>query len=231
MSRYAVGGFLMKSKTLWSAVRIAAGLAVGAGAGVLAQAPTPKHFSGSINDYSPETILGKVVGPWEMHGKWWLDLKGRSGLADFSAEMTMELSDHAMDVAIANGVVTNGVPTTFDDPETRIPHTHHITMKDAKVSYNTDTSTCPPYAAPVPTNPGFMVTGPATITGNGGPAPFSKNDTVLSTLQVCVSGGSDVPFSNVTLVFGAPASGHFGSSAIHGVVRKPILSDFEDGNR
>jgi hypothetical protein len=79
-----------------------------------------------------------------MHGKWSLDLKGRSGLADFSAEMTMELSDHAMDVAIANGVVTNGVPTTFDDPETRIPHTHHITMKDAKVTFNTDTSTCRP---------------------------------------------------------------------------------------
>jgi hypothetical protein len=207
----------MKSKALLWMVSAVAVVMLAVGVGALAQAPTPRHLSGLINDYSPETIAGKVVGPWEMHGKWSLDLKGRSGLADFSAEMTMELSDHAMDVAIANGVVTNGVLTTFDDPETRIPHTHHITMKDAMVS--DDTSSCPPYAPPVTTNPGFMVTGPAYITGNGSPAPFSKNDTVLSTLQVCVNGGSDVPLSNVTLVFGTPASGHFGAQAIHGVVR------------
>jgi hypothetical protein len=50
-------------------------------------------------------------------------------------------------------------------------------------------------------------------------------------LQVCVNGGSDVPFSNVTLVFGAPASGHFGAQAIHGVVRKSKLSDFDDEHR
>ena len=76
-----------------------------------------------------------------------------------------------------------------------------------------------------------MVTGSAYITGNGSPAPFSKNDTVLSMLQVCVNGGTDVPFSNVTLVFGTPASGHFGSQAIHGVVRKSKLSDFDDEHR
>lgn len=219
----------MKNRTLWWAVRIILALVLAVSTGVLAQAPTPTHFSGLINDYSPETISGKVVGPWEMHGTWSLDLKGRSGLADFSAAMTMELSDHAMEVAVANGVVTNGVPTTFDDPSTRIPHTHHITMKDAMVSYAT--GTCPTYAAPAPTNPGFMVTGLANITGNGGPAPFSKGDTVLSTLQVCVNGGSDVPFSNVTLVFGSPASGHFGSQAIRGVVRKSKLSDYDDGHR
>jgi hypothetical protein len=221
----------VKSKAWLWMVSAAAVAVLAVAIGALAQNRTPMHFGGLINDYSPETISGKVVGPWEMHGKWSLDLKGRSGLADFSADMTMELSDHAMEVAVASGVVTNGVPATFDDPETRIPHTHHISMKDAKVSYNTDTSTCPPYAAPVPTNPGFMVTGPATITGNGGPAPFSKNDTVLSMLQVCVNGGSDVPFSNVSLVFGVPASGHFGSQAIHGVVRKSKLSDFEDERR
>jgi hypothetical protein len=219
----------MKNRTLCWAVRIVAVLVLAAGTGALAQAPMPTHFSGLINDYSPETISGKVVGPWEMHGIWSLDLKGRSGLADFSAVMTMELSDHAIEVAVANGVVTNGVPTSFDDPSTRIPHTHHITMKDATVSYAT--GTCPTYAAPAPTNPGFMVTGWANITGNGGPAPFSKGDTVLSMLQVCVNGGSDVPFSNVTLVFGSPASGHFGSQAIRGVIRKSKLSDYDDGHR
>ena len=201
----------MKSRTLSWAVRIVVVLLLAVGTGALAQAPTPTHFSGLINDYSPETISGKVVGPWEMHGKWSLDLKGRSGLADFSAAMTMELSDYA----VVNGVVQN-----VDDPATRNPHTHHITMKDAKVSYPA-TGTCPNYPPPTATtNLGFMVSGPAYITGNGGPAPFSKNDTVLSILQVCVNGGTDVPFSNVTLVFGAPANSHFGTQAIHGVVRE-----------
>jgi hypothetical protein len=192
-----------------------------------AQAPTPTHFSGLINDYSPQTIMGKTVGPWEMHGKWSLDLKGRSGLADFSAEMTMELSDHAMEVAIANAIAAGAVPPSFDDPETRTPHTHHITMKDAKVSFPA-AGVCPAYAPPNTTTVGIMVTGPAYITGNGGPAPFSKNDTVLSTLQVCVNGGTDVPHSNVSLVFGAPASGHFGMSAIHGVVRESTWLDLDD---
>jgi len=210
----------MNSKALRWMVSAVAVVVLAIGICARAQAPTPTHFSGLINDYSPETISGKVVGPWEMHGKWSLDLKGRSGLADFSAAMTMELSDHAMEVAIANAIAAGTVPPTFDDPEDRTPHTHHITMKDAKVSYPA-TGTCPNYPPPTATtNLGFMVSGPAYITGNGVPAPFSKNDTVLSILQVCVNGGTDVPFSNVTLVFGAPANSHFGTQAIHGVVRE-----------
>jgi hypothetical protein len=220
----------MNSKALRWVVSVVAAVILAAGICARAQAPTPTHFSGLINDYSPETILGKVVGPWEMHGKWSLDLKGRSGLADFSAEMTMELSDHAMEVAIANAIAAGTTPPSFDDPETRTPHTHHITMKDAKVSVPA-TGVCPAYATPNTTTPGIMVSGPAYITGNGGPAPFSKNDTVLSMLQVCVNGGTDVPYSNVSLVFGAPASGHFGMSAIHGVVRKAQLFDFDDEHR
>ena len=220
----------MNSKALRWVVSVVAAVILAAGICARAQAPTPTHFSGLINDYSPETILGKVVGPWEMHGKWSLDLKGRSGLADFSAEMTMELSDHAMEVAIANAIAAGTTPPSFDDPETRTPHTHHITMKDAKVSVPA-TGVCPAYAIPNTTTPGIMVSGPAYITGNGGPAPFSKNDTVLSMLQVCVNGGTDVPYSNVSLVFGAPASGHFGMSAIHGVVRKAQLFDFDDEHR
>ncbi len=221
----------MNSKALRWTISVVAVVVLAVAICTRAQAPTPAHFSGLINDYSPETISGKVVGPWEMHGKWSLDLKGRSGLADFSAEMTMELSDHAMEVAIANAIAAGTVPPTFDDPETRAPHTHHITMKDAKVSYP-GTGVCPNYPPPTnTTNPGFMLTGPASITGNGGPAPFSKGGTVLSMLQVCVNGGTDVPFSNVTLVFGAPASGHFGTQAIHGVVRQSKLSDFDEPGR
>jgi hypothetical protein len=220
----------MKSKFLLWMVSVASVVVLAMGFGAKAQGPTPTHFSGLINDYSPETIMGATVGPWEMHGKWSLDVKGRSGLADFSAEMTMELSDHAMEVAIANAIAAGTVPPTFDDPETRTPHTHHITMKDAKVSVPA-AAVCPAYATPDTTTLGIMVTGPAYITGNGGPAPFSKGDTVLSMLQVCVNGGTDVPFSNVTLVFGAPASGHFGTQAIHGVVRQSKLSEFDEPGR
>jgi hypothetical protein len=211
----------MKGKSLWWMVSIVAVVALAFGMGALAQAPTPTHFSGSISDYTPATIQGALVGPWVMNGTWTLDLKGRSGLADFSAFITMESSDYA----VVNGVVKD---PDSPDPQVRTAHTHHITMKDATVS--TATGTCPSYAPPGPaiTNPGIMVSGPARITGNGSPAPFSKNDTVLSMLQVCVNGGSDVPFSNVTLVFSTPASKHFGSQAIHGVVRESRFSEFDD---
>jgi hypothetical protein len=40
------------------------------------------------------------------------------------------------------------------------------------------------------------------------------------TLTVGVTGGTQVAFSNITLVFGMPASGHFGSQAINGAVRR-----------
>jgi hypothetical protein len=220
----------MNSKALrWMlSVIVVAVLAVGICA--WAQALTPTHFRGLINDYSPENIMGKTVGPWEMHGKWSLDVKGRSGLADFSAEMTMELSDHAMEVAIASAIAAGTTPPSFDEPADRNPHTHHINMRGAKVSVP-GAGVCPPYAPPNTTTAGIMVTGPAYITGNGGPAPFSKDDTVLSILQVCVNGGTDVPYSNVSLVFSAPASGHFGTQAIHGVVRETWADqdDYRDG--
>jgi hypothetical protein len=222
----------MKSKALRWMVSVVSVVLLAVAICARAQGPTPTHFSGLINDYSPETINKKTVGPWEMHGKWSLDLRGRSGLADFSAEMTMELSDHAMEVAIANAIAAGTTPPSFDDPETRTPHTHHITMKDAKVSDPAPAGACPAYATPNTTTPGIMVTGPAYITGNGGPAPFSVGDTVLSSLQVCVNGGTDVPYSNLSLVFGLPAANHFGMQAIHGVVRESWFDqdDHQDGH-
>jgi hypothetical protein len=54
------------------------------------------------------------------------------------------------------------------------------------------------------------------VTGNGGPAKFGNP----SQLTICVLGGTDVAFSNITLTFGLPASAHFGEQAIHGVVLK-----------
>jgi hypothetical protein len=111
-----------------------------------------------------------------------------------------------------------------DNPGTRSPHTHHITMTDAVLSY--DTSVCPANI-PATTVLGFVVTGPVSITGNGSPAPFETKGP--STLQVCINGGTVVQFSNVTLVLTGPAAtGHFGGQPIHGVVRIVRSSDKGD---
>jgi hypothetical protein len=200
----------MKNKTLWCALHIVAVLMLVVATGALAQAPTPKHFSGILNDFTPATISGHVVGPWEIRGQWSLDLKGDSGQVNFSAAVTMELTD----LAVAESVASADVPAS------RISHTHHITMTNATIS--TDTSVCPALTPPPPTppasGPGFVVIGPVSITGNGTAAPFEAKGP--STLQVCVTGGSEVQFSNVTLVLTGPATGHFGVQPIHGVVRK-----------
>jgi hypothetical protein len=78
---------------------------------------------------------------------------------------------------------------------------------------------------PPATITGFQLNGTVSLlTGNGSIAPF-ETDPPSSTLQVCVTGGNEVPYSilnsNITLVFGGPATTHFGPQAIHGVVRKP----------
>jgi hypothetical protein len=79
---------------------------------------------------------------------------------------------------------------------------------------------CPAYPKPV-TTIGFQLKGTVSlITGNGSNAPFETTPPT-STPQVCVTGGNEVPYSNMTMVFGGPATNHFGPQAIHGVVRRP----------
>jgi hypothetical protein len=177
-------------------------MAVAALALVRAQAQDlrPVHFSGLINDYTPSTSPG---GPYEMRGDWSLDVHG--GTADFSADMNMETSDYG---------ITGATQVDPTNPATRSPHTHHISMTNATVSY--DTSVCPANS-PATTVSGLVITGTAPTTANGGPAPFDPTNT--STLQVCIMGGSGVSYSNVTLVYKGPATGHFGAQPIHGVVR------------
>ena len=158
------------------------------------------QYVGLINDYTPSAAVTKG-GPYEMRGKWSLDVDERHGTARFSAAMNMETSDYG----ITQGTVNK------DDPSTRGAHTHHISMTDGVVSSDWMTS-CPKFSPAI--TEGFVVTGTATITGNGSPAPFGNP----SPLTICVLGGGDVKYSNVTLAFGVPASSHFGTQAIHGVV-------------
>jgi hypothetical protein len=144
-----------------------------------AQTPIPRHLSGILSDYTPLISTLSPTGPWEMRGHWSLQVKGDSGKADFSAFMTMELSD--------SGVAAAGKNLT--DPASRSAHTHDILMKDANVSTDpADLANCPTFS---PTNtPKLVVNGPANfISGNGNPAPFEKLGTTM--LQVCISGGTD----------------------------------------
>jgi hypothetical protein len=192
----------MKSKTLTSAIRLLSLFLLVAGTLVLAQDHGLPHLTGLINDYSPAdpNIKGS---PYEMHGQWSMDFH-EWGTADFLADMTMS------DYGITNGVLdaTKGGQNA---------HTHHIKLTNVRITW--DMVGCPAYPTPV-TTAGFQLNGTVSlITGNGSNAPFEPTPPA-STLQVCVTGGNKVPYSNVTLVFGGPATTHFGTQAIHGVVRK-----------
>lgn len=187
----------MKSNSLWHVLRIAVVLVLAVGTCALAQDPPPPvHLSGIINDYTPATVPPALspAGPWEIRGVWSLNLQGESGTADFSAALTMERSDE-------------GVTQTFGDfnnPKvSRHAHTHHITLVGGTV---------------MPIVNGFRVTGPATITGNGNfpPPDFGPN----TTLQIDITGGNAVTFSNIAVTFIGDAASHFGTQPFHGVVRK-----------
>jgi hypothetical protein len=177
----------------------------------------PAHFSGLLNDYTPPapTVSG---GPYEMHGRWSLHLNEEQGTATFVAEMTMETADFA-----------NTDPG--HDPTKLSPHTHHISVTDGLIHLDpTDPinwqTSCPTFKPAV--SGGFVVTGTAYVTGNGGNPPFGNP----SAVTICILGGRQNPsvggpqtfveFSNFTLTFGTAshASTHFGAQAINGVVVK-----------
>jgi hypothetical protein len=178
----------MKDTRIWWALRILGLLALAVSIGALAQSPSPMHLSGLISDYTPETINGSVVGPWELRGEWSLNLQGDSSTANFSAYVAMERSDYWIVLNTGN----------VDNPAARTPHTHHIALVGGTVT---------------PITGGFKVTGGTlTITGNGN-ATFPN-----SALEVDVTGGNTVARSNIVLKFTGDAAGHFGAQAIHGVV-------------
>jgi hypothetical protein len=193
----------MNSNTLWWTVRGVVVLLLAVAVSALAEPRTPRHLRGVINDYTP--ISGGMTA-YEVRGPWKLNLKEDSRTADFSAALTMELS--------VLGQTSASVSTA-----SLSQHTHHITMKDAAVSFETvETTDCPKFLPPT-SGSVLVVTGDASVTANGNViTPFDPSGGT-SQLTVCVSGGPNVPYANVTLQFGKPASMHFGSQAIHGVVR------------
>lgn len=205
----------MKSNSLAFAVRALALILLVPTTGALAQERRPVHFTGLLNDYVP--LLTTVKGsPYEMHGQWSMDVNPRWGTADFSADMTMSSFGRT-----AEGAVDPTQPLQG-------PHTHHIKLTNATISWNM--TGCPAYATP--TEMGFQINGTVSLlTGNGTNGGFETTPP-SSTLQVCVTGGLDVPFSvttsNITLVFVGPATSHFGTQAIHGVVRAASAGPFGD---
>lgn len=115
------------------------------------QTPTQTKFSGVINDYTPASINGSAVGPWEVRGPWTLVLRGDSGTADFSAALTMVHSDLGT--------------SDLNSSKARNAHTHHITLTGATVTQTPN---------------GFQLSnGDLVITANGkNPPPFGANSTL-----------------------------------------------------
>jgi hypothetical protein len=197
----------MKSKTLASAVRALLLLLLVSGTCALAEEHRPIHLTGLLNDYSPQDPMIKG-SPYEMHGQWSMEVNAERGTADFSADMTM--SDYGTTATGAVDPTKGGAGA----------HTHHIALTNVKITWNM--TGCPPYSTSPP-KMGFQLNGTVSLmTGNGNIAPFETNPP-SSTLQVCVTGGDVVkyslPIANITMVFGGPATTHFGQQAIHGVVR------------
>jgi hypothetical protein len=217
----------MKSNWLSSTARrravlvsmtLAAGTVSAIGISVAGQNPRlPAHLSGLVNDFTPSSVNGVTIkgGPWEMHGKWALEINEFGRSATFTAELSMETGDFVN-------------PSATFDPGMLGAHTHHITMTNAKVVPGF--AGCPSSVGPTPlTTTGFQIQGMAHVTGNGQPAPFeipagvtdpSPSQLIASPITICITGGTRVQYANITLQIGAPAATHFGPQAIHGVVVK-----------
>jgi hypothetical protein len=190
-------------------------IGVGAQARAGGLPPLPAHFSGLLNDYTPtsDSNTGKPISgsPYEMHGRWTLDLNPQRGTATFSAEMTMETSE----VANASSVF---------DPGSLGAHTHHISVTDGVVhNLPTDWQTMCPALKPAASG-GFAVTGSMYLTANGSNPPFGNPSPVticiLGATGTGTSGTAYVQYSNLTMTIGEKAAGHFGTEPIHGVVTR-----------
>jgi len=77
-------------------------------------------------------------------------------------------------------------------------HTHHVTLTDGVVTVLAN---------------GYRISGAAVMTGNGSLAGFSG-----SPIDVEITGGNTMPFSNLSVTFGGGAVDHFGDQPVEGVV-------------
>ena len=84
------------------------------------------------------------------------------------------------------------------DNLTRSSHTHHIIVTDGEVTALAN---------------GYRISGTGVITGNGNLSGISG-----SPVDMVVTGGNTVAYSNVSVTFGGAAVGHFGSEPLDGVV-------------
>lgn len=205
----------LNKAVLLSGILVVLATGIGGQARAAGSLPQPTHFSGLINDYTPtsDSITSKPISgsPYEMHGRWTLDLNVRRSTATFSAEMTMETSE----VANASSVF---------DPASLGAHTHHISVTDGVVhSLPTDWLTMCPALKP-PASGGFAITGSAYVTANGSNPPFGNPSPVTICILGATSTGTPgtayVQYSNLTLTIGEKAAGHFGTEPIHGVVTR-----------
>jgi hypothetical protein len=87
---------------------------------------------------------------------------------------------------------------TGGNPNARSHHAHHVSMVDASVTSD---------------ETGYHIDGPAVVTVNGSDAPFA------ATIQIDVTGGTRLQYSNIRLTFSGGAENHFGAAPLHGVVR------------
>ena len=194
---FNTSGNSVKNKILTHLALLLAGMMLTPGISAPAEILNQSTLHGLINDFTPVS----TGGPWEVRGSWSLVVKGcgKAGCkADFSAALTMERSDEGI-------IVNGGDDFSGASPAARMAHTHHITLADGQVTTITG---------------GIEIKGFAMVTGNGAfPPPFQTN-TNLSALTIDITGGNAVAFSNIALTFGDQAAGHFGTTPLHGVVRR-----------
>jgi hypothetical protein len=131
---------------------------------------------------------GPGAGAWHATGEWYAQVKGDSGKAEFVASLLGVRSDLWV-------LQTSADP---QNPALRSPHTHHVGLLNADVTVSPN---------------GIRLTGSAIIATNGGVAPYSD-----APIQVDITGGNLVRFSNVKLTFLGAAIEHFGPQPYEGLV-------------
>lgn len=158
------------------------------GGQVVAQEPAQAAVRGTFNDYVWVATTGSGAGAWHVTGQWTAQVNRATGRGEFIASLLGVRSDL--------WVLQTGADPT--NPALRTPHTHHIGLLNSEVTV-------------IPN--GVRLTGTAIITSNGSVAPFSG-----SLVQVDITGGSMVAFSNIKLTFLGAAVDHFGPQAYDGIV-------------